>query len=44
MREDLEHLFLTMHTDSVGKEILAKLGIDRFERGDIRNYRKIVVP
>jgi phosphonate transport system substrate-binding protein len=44
MREDLEHLFLTIHTDSVGKEILAKLGIDRFERGDIRNYRKIVVP
>jgi phosphonate transport system substrate-binding protein len=44
MREDLEHLFMTMHTDSVGKVILAKLGIDRFERGDIRNYQKIVVP
>ncbi len=44
MREDLERVFLTMHTDSVGKEILAKLGIDRFERGDIRNYQNIVVP
>lgn len=44
MREGLERVFVTMHTDTLGKEILAKLGIDRFERGDIRNYRKIAVP
>ncbi|NOY58438.1 MAG: phosphate/phosphite/phosphonate ABC transporter substrate-binding protein [Calditrichaeota bacterium] len=40
-KEKLRQTFISMHQDSVGKTILKKLLIDRFERADLKNYRSV---
>lgn len=40
-KQKLKNIFLTIHNDSVGKQILSKLMIDKFIEGDDSNYNSI---
>jgi phosphonate transport system substrate-binding protein len=41
IKQDLKNIFLNLHKDTIGKQILDKLLIDKFIEGDDKNYNNI---